>query len=80
LHQIWDAYLSNNNMVSGDVNPDAFLRHAYTQVLEHRAPRYAAMAKNWGVRVSARDIALVRDAQDVENLIADALGSPAKTT
>ncbi|MCU0912578.1 MAG: ATPase [Rhodobacteraceae bacterium] len=41
----------------------------------HRQPLYAAMARNWGVKVSAEDVGRVATAADFEALIATALGS-----
>jgi hypothetical protein len=37
-------------------------------------PLYAAMARNWGVTVTAAEVAEVRDAEDVDRLVAAALG------
>ena len=48
----WDEYLSENNCVEADVDPDAFIRWTYARALAHRQPRYEAMAK-WGVTVEA---------------------------
>ena len=52
---------------------DAFATHAFAQVIHHRAPLYAAMARNWGVTVTAADVETVRDAQDAEAMIAAAI-------
>ena len=73
LQQMWQAYLNENNCLEGDVDPDAFIRFTYAKALAHRQPRYAAMAKNWGVTVRAEDVAQVRDANDFTALIAAAL-------
>ena len=38
-----------------------------------RQPLYAAMARNWGVRVAAADIARIQSAAEFETLVAKAL-------
>ncbi|HKL70782.1 ATPase [Salibaculum sp.] len=73
LARAWNDYLLENNIQEGDVDPDAFIRRAYAEALAHRQPRYAAMARNWGVTVLAEDMARVRDASDIETVIAEAL-------
>lgn len=72
LSRVWDKYLSENNCQEDDVDPDTFIRWTYAQALEHRQPRYEAMAK-WGVTVTANDVAKVTDAAGFDDLIADAL-------
>lgn len=76
LAQAWAEYLSENNMQEGDVDPDTFIRWAYARALAHRQPRYAAMARNWGVTVDAEAMARARDAADIEAVIAAALDAP----
>ena len=73
LTEIWARYLDQNGIAEAEVNPDAFLRWGYAQVLAHRQPRYAAMARHWGVTVTAAEVAQVRDAQGLPDLIALAL-------
>lgn len=73
LIRVWQEYLSNNNIQEDQVDPDDFVRWAYSQALAHRQPRYAAMAKNWGVTVSAQDIAKANTPAAFEALIAQAL-------
>jgi len=41
----WARYLSQNNVQPDDVDPDDFIRWAFSQALAQRQPRYAAMAK-----------------------------------
>ncbi len=72
LHRIWDAYLAREGKSAHTVDPDAFLRYAYAQVLDHRQPRYAAMAR-WGVTVTAEEVAATTDAAGFTALIANAL-------
>lgn len=73
LAQAWESYLDENRLPEEDVDPDAFIRWTYARALAHRQPRYAAMARNWGLTVSAHDIAAVRSADDLIALVARAL-------
>lgn len=73
LARVWDQYLAEQECAPDEVNPDAFIRWTYAQALAHRQPRYEAMAQNWGVTVTADDIASVRDAADFDQLIETAL-------
>lgn len=72
LTQAWSKYLSDNNYLEGDVDPDAFIRWTYAKALAHRQPLYEKMAK-WGVTVDAHDIAQVKSPADFDTLIARAL-------
>ena len=77
LERVWAEYLSDNNLLESDVNPDTFIRWTYSQALAHRQPRYAAMAENWGITVTAEDVARVKTADDLTALIARSLETPA---
>ena len=55
LEQAWHDYLAESGLAEELVDPDAFVRWTYARALEHRQPRYAALARNWGTRVSASD-------------------------
>lgn len=79
LVPLWQEYLKENNLSEDEVDPDGFVRFAYARALAHRAPIYAAMARNWGITVTAAEVAAVRDGQDAVALIADALGRRAAT-
>ncbi|CUJ24357.1 hypothetical protein [Cognatishimia activa] len=72
LNARWDEFLEKEGCSSDEVDPDAFVRWAYSQALAHRQPRYEAMA-NWGVTVCASDVAKVKSVSDFDTLIADAL-------
>ena len=72
LTAAWDEYISENNCLEDEVNPDDFIRWTYARALAHRAPRYAAMAK-WGVSVTADEVAKVTNAAGFEAMIAQAL-------
>ncbi|WP_108482017.1 ATPase [Oceaniglobus ichthyenteri] len=77
----WQDYLSQNNLVEGDVDPDAFVRWTYARAMAHRQPRYDAMARNWGVSVTAQEVTQVRDADGFNALIARAIDrTPSRVT
>ena len=69
----WSDYLAETAAAPDRVDPDAFVRWLYARALAHRQPRYAAMARNWGVRVGAQDVTAAADADDFVRLIAGAL-------
>ena len=73
LTRVWQEYLNRHDGDETRVDPDAFIRWTYAQALAHRQPRYAAMARNWGVTVTADEIAQVKTADDFDTLIAAAL-------
>ena len=75
LARVWGEYLTQNDCGETDVDPDAFIRWTYAQALAHRQPRYAAMARNWGLTVTAEDIGQVRNAADFDALIAQRIDS-----
>jgi hypothetical protein len=72
LDQVWAEYLAQEKLPADKVDPDAFLRFGYARILHHRQPRYAAMA-DWGVTVTAEEVAKVRDAAGFMDLIATAI-------
>ncbi|HBH00092.1 MAG: ATPase [Rhodobacteraceae bacterium] len=69
----WTAYLAETGLAPEAVDPDAFVRHVYARALDHRKPRYAALARNWGVTVTAEDMAALRVPDDFVALIGRAL-------
>ena len=73
LRAKWAEYLALNRIGEIEVDPDAFVRWTYAQALAHRQPLYAAMARNWGIRVRAEDVAAIRDAEGFSQLVAQAL-------
>lgn len=72
LQQVWAEFLAREGKPADQVDPDAFLRFGYARLLDHRQPRYAAMAR-WGVTVTAEEVASVRSAEDFHHLIGQAL-------
>lgn len=73
LATAWQEYLGETGQPEDKVDPDAFVRWAYARALAHRQPRYAAMARNWGISVTADQVAAVRSVADFQALIAAAL-------
>jgi hypothetical protein len=59
LKRIWADYLSQKGVAETQVDPDDFIRSGFAQLIDWRRPRYEAIAKNWGVTVSAREIEMV---------------------
>lgn len=72
LTDCWAAYRAEKDVEEAHVDPDDFIRWTYARALAHRQPRYAAMAE-WGVTVTAEQVAGLRDADGFINLIAHAL-------
>ena len=70
LCALWEEYVQGRDPEA--VDPDAFLRFGFARLLDQRQPRYAAMAE-WGVTVTAEQVAQVRDAAGFDDLIANAL-------
>jgi hypothetical protein len=60
LKRIWGEYLKAKGVAESEIDPDDFVRWGFAQLIDRRAPRYAAIAKNWGVSVSARDVENVK--------------------
>lgn len=73
LRAKWAEYVDREGIAETSVDPDAFVRWTYAQALAHRQPLYAAMAKNWGIKVRAEDVAGIRDADGFSQLVAQAL-------
>jgi hypothetical protein len=73
LRELWAEYLRLHDCPADRVDPDAFIRHGFRRLIAHRLPRYAAIARNWGVTVEAAEVAAVRDPQDFTDLIASAI-------
>lgn len=72
LERMWGEYRAETGLAADEVNPDTFVRWTYAKALAHRQPRYAAMAE-WGVTVTAEEVAQVRDAAGFTDLIATAI-------
>lgn len=73
LKDLWMKFQTDKQVAPDKVDPDEFIRWGFRKLLDHRLPRYRAMAENWGITVSAQDVAEVRTRDDFEDLIANAL-------
>ncbi|SPH17755.1 hypothetical protein DEA8626_01282 [Defluviimonas aquaemixtae] len=80
LRGMWRDYLKENNVEEVDVDPDSFARWAFARALAHRQPLYAEMAQNWGLTVTADDVAQIRTPADFDTLIAAALAARGRQT
>ncbi|NPD13689.1 ATPase [Xinfangfangia sp. D13-10-4-6] len=72
LTRMWEEYRTSHNVTEDSCDPDHFVRWTYAKALAHRQPRYAAMAE-WGVTVTAEEVALVKSPADFDALIARAI-------
>ena len=70
LRTAWHDFQAETGLPEDRINPDTFVRWTYARALAHRAPRYAAMAKNWGITVRAEDVARVQTPEEFVALIA----------
>ncbi|MEM7267994.1 MAG: ATPase [Pseudomonadota bacterium] len=77
LTNTWEEYLKAEGVKPEKVDPDAFIRYGFAQLLNHRRPRYQAIADRWGVAIEADDIAAVVTGDDFEALVAAALDTRA---
>ncbi len=75
LRQIWSDYLDQYGQAPDAVDPDAFIRWGYRKLLDHRLPRYRAMAERWGIALPHDQVMTLRDAQDFVALVAKQLPS-----
>jgi len=73
LIPVWTEYLAQHRVTEDKVDPDAFVRWTYARAMAHRQPRYAAMARHWGISVTAEEVAQVRDAEGFAALIEAAI-------
>lgn len=73
LLKTWAAYVAEHGVAEDKVDPDDFIRWGFRKLLTHRLPRYDAIARHWGVTVTAADIAAVQTPQDFDRVIAAAL-------
>ena len=72
LRAAWDDYHRTHDATEETCDPDHFVRWAYARALAHRRPRYQAMA-GWGIKVTAEEIASVRNPEDFEQMVARAI-------
>ncbi len=69
LKQVWTDYLSETGLPENNVNPDDFIRWGFARLIKWRTPRYQAIAKGWGVTISAAEIEKVHDPETFLKLV-----------
>lgn len=72
LTRMWAEYRDEYGVTGETCDPDHFTRWTYAKALAHRQPRYAAMAE-WGVTVTAEEVAQVTSPAGFDRLIARAI-------
>ena len=75
LCESWAAYLAETGETPDEVDPDAFIRYGFRRLLEHRVPKYAAIARNWGVTVPATLLSGATTSEAFNTAIATAIGA-----
>ncbi len=75
LRRLWAEYREAHGLAEDAVDPDAFIAWGFRRLLDHRLPRYDAIARNWGVGVTveAAEIDGVRTPEDFDAVIAGAI-------
>jgi hypothetical protein len=68
------AYLAETGCTSaGQIDPDSFVTWIFPHLVQHRRPRYTAIAEQYGYTVNARDINTLRDEADFLELVSAAI-------
>ena len=70
LDEMWQGYLAEKKCDPNKVDPDDFIRWTYASALDHRQPLYDSMAENWGITITAEEVAALRSPSDFCDLIA----------
>jgi len=74
LDQQLAAYLSEQGLPgAGDIEPDHFVQWIFPKLLEHRRPRYEAIATEHGYTIDAREISGLDSEDDFVDLIAESI-------
>jgi hypothetical protein len=72
----WTEYKALNNIADDNaVDPDGFAVWGFEQLLHHRIPLYARIAKNFGHTVRMRDIPQVKTEEDFVSLVSQAIAT-----
>ena len=67
-------FISDKNLNSSDeVEPDEFVRWVFPQLVEHRRPKYEALAQNHGYTVVANDVEKIQNEEDFVDMICQVL-------
>ncbi len=65
----WSSYLDTMGLEENQVDPDAFIRWSYQQILDDRLPLYAGIADKWGIAIDAEDLSGVTTAKEFNDII-----------
>ena len=60
MEDCWATFLHEFGTTGDEVDPDAFVRFAFARAMAARQPAYATMARNWGVTVTAEEVATAK--------------------
>ena len=70
------AYLQREGLSAiEEIEPDKFVRWIFPELVQHRRPRYEALADRYGYTVDVADVARVTDETDFLELVAAAIDS-----
>ena len=69
LSRCWADYLAQTGQPEDKVDPNAFIRWGFAHLIDWRAPRYEAIAENWGVLIPATEIEKVRTPDEFLTLV-----------
>ena len=74
LKQQLDIYLQENGFAYvAQINPDAFVRWIFPRLLEHRKPKYEAIAQKYGYSIDSEDLYQCTSAEEAYELIYGAI-------
>lgn len=68
----WQTYLDEHAQRPDEVDPNAFATWAYTRAMQHREPRYAAIARH-GITLSVDDVQSIDSPEAFNALVAEKL-------
>ena len=69
LNKKWSNFKDQFKVTNRNVDPDKFTLYCFEELLDHRAPIYNTIAKNWGITIDADDISKVKSENDFVNLV-----------
>ena len=72
-----EYYAKETGEIDQNINPNNFVRWVFPKLLDYRKNKYEMIAKNYGYRVKASEIALVEKESDFIELVAKAIKSNA---
>jgi shikimate kinase len=74
LHSALNDYLNENKLsYVAQIDPDAFVRWVFPRLVANRLPKYQAIADQYGYTINSDDLYQCKTADDVFNLIDEAL-------